>query len=203
MTIQGRAGLALAAVAVLSAVLAGRGWLQEHDARLKAESLSSDQQKQLDGLKQAAAATQEALASKVAGIERERRQPATAASVVAETSALIPNLPEAIEAREVPATLLNGLPNAPASEEVVIPRADFKAIRDAQLSCEEGGAQLVACQATQADAKQQITLTEAQRDEWKTAAKGGSVWHRALGAAKWFALGAASGAVIYAVEHRK
>jgi hypothetical protein len=199
MTIQGKARFVLAAAAVLLTALAGHGWLQEHDARLKAESLSSAQQKQLDGLKQQAAETQQALAAKVAGIERERRQPATAGSVVRETGSLIPSLPVAIEAREV----ASALPNAPESEEVVIPQADFKAIRDAQLTCEEAGAKLAACQALQADAKQQIALTAAQRDEWKTAAKGGSVWHRALGAAKWFAVGAASGAVIYAAEHRK
>jgi hypothetical protein len=199
MTIQGKARFIFAAAAVLLAVFAGHGWLQEHDARLKAESLSNGQQKQLEGLKQQAAETQGALASKVAGIERERSQPSTAALVVRETSALVPSLPEAIEAREVPATL----PNGPPSEEVVVPQADFKAIRDAQLTCEEDSVKLTACQALQVDAKQQIALTEAQRDEWKSAAKGGSVWHRALGAAKWFAVGAASGAVLYAVEHHK
>lgn len=199
MTIQGKAGFLLAAAGGLAALFIGYGWLREHDARLKAESLSSAQQKQIDGLAQQAAQTRQALAAKVAGIERERAEPATAAQVVGETSALIPSLPEAVETREVASTL----PNAPAAEEVVIPQADFKAVRDAQLTCEEDGAKLAACQSQQADAKQQLALAESQRDEWKTAAKGGSMWHRALGAAKWFAVGAASGAVVYAVERRK
>ncbi len=42
-----------------------------------------------------------------------------------------------------------------------------------------------------------------QRDEWKTAAKGGSIWHRALGAVKWFAIGAGTGAAAYAIAHHK
>jgi len=197
MTIQRKAGFALVGAALL--LFAIHGWLQEHDARLKAESLSNDQQKQLARLRQQAATTQEALASKVASIERERSQPATAAQVVRETSTLIPNLPEAMEVQEFP----SALPNGPSTEAVVVPAADFKSIRDAQLTCEEDNVKLTACQTLQADARQQLTLTEAERDGWKSAAKGGTVWHRALGAAKWFAVGAASGAVVYAAAHHK
>ena len=58
MTIQGRGEvLAIAIPAVLLAgflVFAGYGWLQEHDARVKAEAQTGQQQKQIDGLKQAA-----------------------------------------------------------------------------------------------------------------------------------------------------
>jgi len=68
MTIQGKAGFLLAAAGGLAALFIGYGWLREHDARLKAESLSSAQQKQIDGLAQQAAQTRQALAAKVAGI---------------------------------------------------------------------------------------------------------------------------------------
>jgi hypothetical protein len=201
MTIQGRAGLIAVVSALLLALLlfAGYGWLQEHDARLKAESQSSLQQKQLDGIKQQENETQQALASKVAVIERERNRPATAAQVISDTNDLIPSLPQALNVEDAP----SALPNGPAIQSIVIPEADFKSIRDAQLTCEENSVKLTACQSLQADSKQQLALTAAQRDEWKTAAKGGSVWHKALGAAKWFAVGAASGAVIYAAGHHK
>jgi hypothetical protein len=201
MTVQGRAGwLAVSAALVLGLIaLAGQGWLHEHDARLKAESLVSGQQQRIDEINKQVAATQQALSGQIAGIERERSRPATAAQVVSEARALIPNLPEEVKVEEVP----SALPNGPSAATIVVPEADFQAVRDAQLTCEENTARLNACQSVQSDAKQQAALLTAERDEWKTAAKGGSVWHRALGAAKWFAVGAASGAVIYAVERHK
>lgn len=201
MGIQGRTGFVVIAAALLLILLvvAGHGWLQEHDARLKAESMSSQQQKQIDGFKQQETKTQQMLVTKVAGIERERSRPATAAQLVSDANTLIPELPRALAIEDAPPTL----PNGPAVQSILVPEPDFKSIRDAQLTCEENGARLTACQSMQEDARQQLVLTEGQRDEWKTAAKGGSVWHRALSAAKWFAAGAASGAVIYAAAHHK
>jgi hypothetical protein len=199
--IQARTGFVVAGSALLLILLAaaGHGWLQEHDARLKAESKSSQQQKQIDGVKEQETKTQQELVTKVAGIERERSRPATAAQVVSDTNALIPDLPQPLRVQQEPSTL----PNGPAAQSVLVPEADFKAIRDAQLTCEEDGARLTACQSQQADAKQELALTAAQRDEWKTAAKGGSFWHRTFQAAKWFAAGAASGAIVYAAAHHK
>ncbi len=205
MTIPGRGTfLAIAVLTILlgSGVLfAIYGWLQEHDARLKAETETGQQQKQIDGLKEQQAETKQVLANKLASIERERSQPATAAQVVSDASTLLPGLPEPLLVQTAPAN--PALPNAPAAQEVVIPEADFKSIRDAQLTCQEDAAKLTACQSTEQDTTQQLKLTEAQRDEWKTAAKGGSLWHRALGAAKWFAVGAGTGAVAYAATHHK
>jgi hypothetical protein len=95
------------------------------------------------------------------------------------------------------------LPDAPTTQTVIIPEADFESIRDGQVSCEENAAKLATCQTLGNASKQQLQLTEQQRDEWKTAAKGGSIWHRALGAAKWFAVGAGAGAGLYAAAHHK
>jgi len=205
MTIPGREALLLAGVpaVLLTAVFvfAGYGWLQEHDARVKAETQTSQQQKQIEGLKDQQAGIQQVLDSRLAAIQAERSRPATAAQLVRDTSTLLPQLPAPLEAISTPSDA--GVPDAPATETVVIPAADFKTLRDAQLTCEEDGAKLTACTTLQANESQQLKLTEAERDEWKTAAKGGSIWHRALGAAKWFAVGAGTGAVAYAVAHRK
>jgi hypothetical protein len=86
---------------------------------------------------------------------------------------------------------------------VIIPEADFKSIRDAQITCEENAAKLTACQTLGDASEQQLQLIEQQSDEWKAAAKGGSIWHRTLGAAKWFAVGAGAGAGAYAAIHHK
>jgi hypothetical protein len=203
MTLQGRTeAFAIGIPAVLIAgflVFAGYGWLQEHDARLKAETQTSQQQKQIDGLQQQATQAQSALTDKLASLEKQRAQPATAAQLVSAANTLLPGLPAALEIQTAAAN--PELPNAPPTQSIVIPEADFKSIQNAQLTCQEGAAKLATCQIIGDDAKQQLKLTQDQRDEWKTAAKGGSIWHRALGAAKWFAVGAGAGAGVYAATH--
>ncbi len=205
MTIQGRGEvLAIAIPAVLLAgflVFAGYGWLHEHDARVKAEAQTGQQQKQIDGLKQEQVDTQNVLTEKLASLEKERQAPATATQLVSDASTLLPGLPAPLQVQTAPKD--PKLPDAPPTQTVVIPEADFKSIQDAQVSCEENAAKLAACQTDGAESKQQLQLTEQQRDEWKTAAKGGSMWHRSLGAAKWFAVGAGAGAGLYAVTHHK
>jgi len=196
--------LAVAIPSVLLAgflVFVGYGWMQEHDARLKAEAQSGQQQKQIDGLKQQQADAQNSLNQQLAALEKSRQGPATATQLVGAASTLLPNLPVPLQVQTAPKD--PSLPDAPATQTVVIPEADFKSIRDGQVTCEENAAKLAACQTLGDESKQQLKLTEQQRDEWKTAANGGSIWHRALGAAKWFAVGAGAGAGVYAATHHK
>jgi hypothetical protein len=203
MTTQERT-LAIAIPSVLLAgfmAFAGYGWLQEHNARIKAEAQTGQQQKQIDGLKQQQTEAQNALNEKLSALERSRQAPATATQLVTDASTLLPNLPVPLQMQAAPAN--PSLPDAPPTQNVVIPEADFKSIRDAQISCQENADKLAACQTVSNDSKQQLQLAEQQRDEWKTAAKGGSIWHRALGAAKWFAVGAGAGAGLYAATHHK
>jgi cytoskeletal protein RodZ len=182
-------------------VFVGYGWMQEHDARLKAETQTSQQQKQIDGLQQQQAQAQNSLNKQLAALEKSRQTPATATQLVSDASSLLPNLPVPLQVQTAPRN--PALPDAPATQTVIIPEADFKSIRDAQVTCEENTARLATCQTLGDASKQQLKLAEQQRDEWKTAASGGSIWHRALGAAKWFAIGAGAGAGLYAATHHK
>lgn len=196
--------LAIAIPAVLLAgflVFVGYGWMQEHDARLKAEAQTGQQQKQIDGLKEQQADAQNSLNRQLAALEKSRQTPATATQLVSDASTLLPNLPVPLQVQTAPPN--SALPDAPATQTVIIPAADFKSIRDAQVTCEENAAKLATCQTLGGESKQQLQLAEQQRDEWKTTANGGSVWHRALGAAKWFAVGAGAGAGLYAATHHK
>jgi Tfp pilus assembly protein PilN len=205
MTIQGRGlVLAIAIPSVLLAgflVFAGYGWMQEHNARLKAETQTGQQQKQIDGLKQQQTEAQSALNKKLNVLEKLRQSPATASQLVTDASTLLPNLPVPLEVQAAPRDA--ALPDVPGTRNLVIPEADFKSIRDAQITCQENTAKLATCQTSGNESKQQLQIAEQQRDEWKTAAKGGSIWHRALGAAKWFAVGAGAGAGLYAATHHK
>jgi cytoskeletal protein RodZ len=182
-------------------IFVGYGWMQEHDARLKAETQTGQQQKQIDGLQQQQTDAQNSLNKQLTALEKSRQTPATAAQLVSDASSLLPNLPVPLQVQT--AAKNPTLPDAPATQTVIIPEADFKGIRDAQIACEENTAKLATCQTLSDESKHQLQLTEEQRDEWKTAAKGGSIWHRALGAARWFAVGAGAGAGLYAATHHK
>jgi hypothetical protein len=182
-------------------VFVGYGWMQEHNARLKAETQTSQQQKQIDGLQQQQVQAQNSLNKQLAVLEKSRQTPATATQLATDATTLLPNLPVPLQVQTAPKN--PALPEAPATQTVIIPEADFKSIRDVQVTCEENTAKLATCLTLDDASKQQLKLTEQQRDEWKTAASGGSIWHRALGAAKWFAVGAGAGAGLFAATHHK
>jgi hypothetical protein len=86
------------AIAIPSVLLAGflafvgYGWMQEHDARLKAEAETGQQQKQIDGLKEQQTDAQKALNEKVTALEKLRQTPATANQLASDASTLLPNL---------------------------------------------------------------------------------------------------------------
>ena len=204
MTLQGRAALTVAAVITMllmaGAVFAAYGWLKEHDARIRVESRTTEQQKDIDALKEQQEQAQITLSKQLAALEQEKKQPVTPPQFVVDTAKLIPDLPKPLEVREIAAAA--DLPDGPRAQEVVIPAEDLRVIRDAQVSCQEKGLELTACGTERTSLKQQLGITETQRDEWKTAARGGHRWHRAVAAAKWFAIGAGAGYAGYAISHR-
>jgi hypothetical protein len=205
-----------AIVLLLAAAFVGYQWLQEHDARLKAESVQAAQgqivsqaQKTIEAARADEQKAMADLAGRLEMIEKQKQQPVTPQQFVVDLNKLFPNLPQQANVIQPPPTeqTVNGkveiLPSAPM---VQIPAADLQSLRDYKLGCDETGARLDACnlsmsaEKTQVDGlKVQLKATETERDEWKRAAKGGSVWHRTLTAAKWLGIGAAAG---YAIAHR-
>ena len=206
MTTAHKIAVAVALLLAVSLAFAGYEWLQEHDAHLKAESVQSQAQKVIDANQKAALAAQadraqtdKTLAAAIAALEAERRKPVNAEQVITDAKAAIPALPE-------PLRVVQGqLPNAP---DVVIPQADFQALRNYKISCDETSAKFTACtkdsvdlQAELSAGKGELTATQQQRDAWKVAANGGTFWRRTVTAAKWIGVGAlAGGAAVYAVH---
>lgn len=182
-------------------------WLQEHDARLKADTLTTTQQKTIVEAEADARNQKLALDAEIQTLEAERQQPATAQRIVTETSQLIPNLPKPVEIQTVaqPAVATGAakpaLPDAP-TQQLVIPSADFPAIQKAEIDCQEDVAKLNACTQTSADTAAELKAAAAQRDEWERTAKGGTWWHRALTAGKWVLIGGAAGAAAGYAAHR-
>src|ERR1700739_2604048 len=78
---------------------------------------------------------------------------------------------------------------------VNFPAADLKPLYDFAVDCKACQAKLGAAQADLADETLKSQALGKERDDALRAAKGGSVLRRIASAAKWFAIGAAAGAV--------
>jgi hypothetical protein len=190
--------LALALLVLLG--FAVYGWFSEHDARLRAELTSARAQKDIDSLKAQQQQNGETLRQQLAVLELEKTKPATPQQIVLDASHLIPALPAPLEVQTKPVN--EALPDGPKVQQVVIPTADLSAVRDYGIACEETADKLAACTADDADLKKELALTGQQRDAWKKAASGGSIWHRAATAAKWMLAGAIAGYVVERTRHR-
>jgi hypothetical protein len=85
--------------------------------------------------------------------------------------------------------------------EAVIPAADLKPLYDLTLDCKACQAKLAASQGDLTDEKAKTATLAQERDAAVRAAKGGSLVRRITRAAKWFAIGAAAGAIAARAHH--
>jgi hypothetical protein len=181
MTIQQKLGIA-AVVALLALIGFGAfEWLQEHDARTKAEATAAVQQKSIDQAQSDAVQTAAQLKQTLAVLQAQAAQPATPRQLVIDASKFVPNLPQPLTVVQPPPTVqtVNGkqesVPSAPV---VQIPQVDFQVLQDSAIRCQENSAKLSACTLTAADTATELKATTAQRDVYKAAMNGGSFWSR-------------------------
>jgi hypothetical protein len=186
VTISHAWAIGIGMVLALASVLGGYELLQEHDARLTAESTQSAQQqvisaaqKSIDQARADQAQTASDLKAQLAAITNQRTIVITPlqAATVANT---LSNLPAQVQVQQVPAT-----PTAPATQQIVIPQADIPAFQAYKLDCDESKAKLTACSLNSASAAviqqgtaSQLAAVTKQRDTWEATAKGGTFWHR-------------------------
>jgi hypothetical protein len=169
--------------AVVAAVLifGAYEWLQEHDARIKAEATVATAQTQIQADKANAAKVQTDLAARLSDLESARSLPATPQQIVISASKLFPNLAQPLQVVTPPPTqqVVNGKPTeVPSAPVVQIPAVDLKTLQDYAINCEENSAKLSACTLTQATTVDELKETTTQRDAYKTALKGGTFWQR-------------------------
>ena len=88
----------------------------------------------------------------------------------------------------------DGMPEG-SQPKVNFPAADLKPLYDFAVDCKACQAKLGAAQADLADERLKSQALGRERDDALQAAKGGSVLRRIARAAKWFAIGAAAGAL--------
>jgi hypothetical protein len=101
---------------------------------------------------------------------------------------------------------ISTLPNNPSPKsgqpvDAVLPAADLKPLYDFALDCKACQTKLAASQSDLTDEKTKTAALTKERDAAVRAAKGGSVLRRIARAAKWFAIGAAAGAVAAKAAH--
>lgn len=89
----------------------------------------------------------------------------------------------------------NPTPKSPNAADALIPSADLKPLYDFALDCRACQARLAAAQNDLTDERTKSAALIKQRDDAIRVAKGGSALRRIVRAAKWFALGAAAGAI--------
>jgi len=87
------------------------------------------------------------------------------------------------------------------SAKVQLPAEDLKPLYDFAVTCKECQVQLASVQANLKDEQAKTQAIGRERDTALRAARGGSVIHRIVRAAKWFAIGAAAGAVAAKLTH--
>jgi len=87
------------------------------------------------------------------------------------------------------------------SAKVQLPAEDLKPLYDFAVTCKECQVQLASVQANLKDEQAKTQAIGRERDTALRAARGGSVIHRIVRAAKWFAIGAAAGAVAAKLAH--
>jgi hypothetical protein len=93
--------------------------------------------------------------------------------------------------------------NAPEAKlpQALIPAEDLKPLYDFALECKACQARLAAAQGDISDEKTKTAALTRERDDALRIARGGTVWRRIVRAAKWFAIGAAAGAVAAHAAH--
>jgi len=150
----------------------------------------------------------------LAGLAAQKRAVNTPAQIARELPHEIP-LPAPIALQyptesKPPASQNPGQPNPNASTlttndgkpvQAVIPAEDLKPLYDFALDCKACQASLVATQSDLSDEKAKTVALTHERDDALRVARGGSVWKRIGRAAKWFAIGAAAGAIAGKASH--
>jgi hypothetical protein len=86
--------------------------------------------------------------------------------------------------------------------QAVVPPEDLKPLYDFALDCKACQSKLTAAQADLTDEKTKSATVAKERDAALQAARGGSLLRRVARAAKWFAIGAAAGAIAAKATHR-
>jgi hypothetical protein len=175
-------GLRLVAL-VMAIVLGVSLWFAWKESRKERAQLQAEMkatQQSLDQANQRMAARDASLQKVIAALEKKKTAVNTPAQIMQDLPQELP-LPTPMEADLAGGTF--------------VPKEDLKPLYNFAVDCQECQARLKAAQADLKDERAKSQAVGKERDTALRAAKGGSIWQRVGRAAKWFAIGAAAGAV--------
>ena len=204
MTLNTKLHVILTLALLAAAAYFAHQWLATHDAYLRAEAQSQATQsalaqlaKQQSDLSAELKQTQTAAQSQLSALRQQYAKAQSPDQIGALITAAM-NLPQPIRITIPPAT-----PDDPDPQPVAqVPLPDAPQAKAFVLQCQECSIRLSAAQKESAIAAEQLTasrqelaITQKDRDAWKSAAKGGSWPRRAAKRAAAFAIDAAVTAV--------
>jgi hypothetical protein len=189
---------------LVGGILAFRTWLEERDARVKAEATVDAQKKVFDQagahikeLQERDAERQKQTDAAIAGIKGAAAKQVTPQQIASWLPKQV-QLPVPVTVTVPAPTAANPNPNAQAA----IPTADLPALRDYVEKCQECEARLPGAQQDALSKAEQLrqagiqlSAVEKERDGYRQALKGGTFWTRVKRNAKWLLVGAAAGGV--------
>jgi hypothetical protein len=130
------------------------------------------------------------LVQTLATFAAEKRTVITPAQIIHDLPAQI-SLPAPIILQTPPST-----PDAPTPKpHAIIPSEDLKPLYDFTLDCKTCQAKLASAQGDLTDERAKSAALTKERNAALKASRGGGTWRRLARAAKWFAIGAAAGAI--------
>ncbi len=183
---------AVAVAALVALLLAGKSWLEAHEARVRMEATVAAQQQIIAQADQREKQRAEELKQTLAQIEELKRTVQTPQQVIREISKYAPPLPQPIEIK-LPETKPGERPTESAPATATIPQEDLKPLFDFVQDCRACKVELAAAAADHADDQVKMKALSHQRDAAVKAARGGGFWVRLRRSAKWLIIGGAVG----------
>jgi hypothetical protein len=141
------------------------------------------------------------LAAALATIQAQKRTVQTPQQAAKQLASVLPPLPLPVSIHSpdisVPLT-----PGETPSTSISIPQPDLVPLYDDLQDCRASAVQNDALKQDLADEKTRSAALLHERDAANAVARGGTIWLRLKRAAKWFAIGVATGAAVAAIAHR-
>ncbi len=190
----------LVAAAIAVALLADAWRAARHDSQKLAAALAAqnaviqqagDRENQRDSQ----------LAAALASIQKQKQAVRTPKEASDRLASVLPPLPLPVSVHD-PDLTVPLPPGETSAATVSIPQPDLVPLYDQLQDCRADKAQNDALQKDLSDEKTKEAALLHERDSAVTAAHGGGFFQRVKRAAKWFAIGVATGAAVAAAAHR-
>lgn len=173
-------------------------WVQEHDARIKAEAETKVQQAKIETAQQAIDDREKVYEKSIkdyADVLRSVKTPEQAIKSYEQAPEKLINVP-------TPVVEYKTIADAPKVGDLVVPKADILPIFQQLNECKIAQAGISKCDLDKKDLITQRDAFKAQADEWQKAAKGGSKLHRTLSTLEKVGAGVVVGYGLRVATHR-